>query len=195
VRGDFVLDPQSGEELLAALDAMQEQTRRNDERRTGAQLRADALMDLVRVGVAHAEVGAGRTHRPDVTVRVDLADIEARGGADAAAEIRSKRGPYARETLRRLSCDANVARVLTDGPSQVLDVGRKQRNPTNAQWRAVLARDGERCNRCGAQTPYLELHHKQHWADGGETNLDNLEGVCHPCHVEEHEGKRAHGPP
>jgi uncharacterized protein DUF222/HNH endonuclease len=195
VRGDFLLDPVTGEEFLRALDAMEEATRPDEERRSGAQRRADAFMDLLRVGVDHAELGAGSNHRPEVTVCVDLADLERRGASDLAAEIRSRRGPYPKETLQRLTCEAGISRVLTDGPSEVLDVGRRQRNPTSAQRRAVLARQGQRCNRCGAQTPYLEIHHKRHWAEGGETNLDNLEGVCHPCHVEEHEGKHANAPP
>ncbi len=195
VRGDFLLDPESGEEFLRALDAMQEKTFANGDRRTGAQRRADAMMDLVRVGVSHAELGAGHTHRPEVIVCVDLADLEERGASDLAAEIRSRRGPYSKETLRRLTCDAGISRVLTDGPSQVLDVGRKQRNPTAAQRRAVIARDGPQCSGCGADTPYLELHHEDHWSAGGETNVGSLRGYCHPCHVARHEGKHAYAPP
>lgn len=195
VRGDFLLDPVSGEELLRALDAMQEQTYTKDDKRTAAQRRADALMDVVRVGIDDTEVGSGRTYRPEVTVCIDLADLEDRGARDLAAEIRSRRGPYAKETLRRLTCDADISRVLTDGLSQVLDVGRTQRNPTATQLRAVIARDGPQCSGCGAYTPYLELHHDRHWAAGGETNVANLRGYCHPCHVEKHEGKHAHAPP
>jgi hypothetical protein len=173
VRGDFLLDPVTGEEFLRALDAMQEQTYAKSDRRTGAQRRADAMMDLVRVGVSHAELGAGSSHRPEITVCVDLADLEDRGATDLAAEIRSRRGPYSKETLRRLTCDAGISRLLTDGPSQVLDVGRKQRNPTAAQRRAVIARDGPQCSGCGAHTPHLEIHHDRHWTAGGETNVDN----------------------
>ena len=195
VRGDFLLDPVSGEEFLRALDAMQEKAYTKHDRRTHAQRRADAMMDLVRVGVDHAGVGAGRTHRPEISVCIDLADLEARGAGDVAAAIRSRRGPYSKETLRRLSCDADISRVLTDGASQVLDVGRLQRNPTAAQRRAVIARDGPRCSQCGADTPYLEMHHDDFWTDGGETNLVNLKGCCHPCHVEKHEGKHANAPP
>jgi hypothetical protein len=196
VRGDFLLDPDCGGQFLAALDAMREATRpRAEEQRTLAQQRADAFMDLIRVGVENAELGAGRNHRPELLVCVDLADLEERGAADVAAEIRSRRGPYAKETVRRLACDADVSRVLTDGPSQVLDVGRVQRNPTSVQWRAVIARQQHRCNTCGAYTPYLELHHINHWADGGKTDLENLEGDCHACHVAKHEGKHAHAPP
>lgn len=195
VRGDFLLDPVSGEEFLRALDAMQEQTYTKDDPRTHAQRRADAMMDLVRVGIDNAGIGAGRTYRPEISVCIDLADLEARGADDVAAAIRSRRGPYAKETLRRLSCEADISRVLTDGASLVLDVGRQQRNPTAAQRKAVIARDGPQCSSCGTATPYLEMHHDEFWADGGETNVANLKGYCHPCHVEKHEGRYAHAPP
>ncbi|WP_139153108.1 HNH endonuclease, partial [Enterobacter kobei] len=34
--------------------------------------------------------------------------------------------------------------------------------------------------------PFLELHHIEHHADGGENTLDNLITLCNVCHDEVH---------
>jgi hypothetical protein len=90
-------------------------------------------------------------------------------------------------TLRRIACDARISRVITDGRSQPLDVGRTTRTVTAALWRALVARDGG-CTHPGCDRPpgWCEAHHIKHWADGGTTTLDNLKLVCSRHHREEH---------
>lgn len=58
---------------------------------------------------------------------------------------------------------------------------------TGAKWRrirrAVLDRDGWRCQRCG-RPGALEVHHIDR--DPGDNRLENLQAVCRPCHIDLH---------
>jgi len=96
-------------------------------------------------------------------------------------------------TLERILCDCDVSRVVMNGASQVLDVGRARRTPTPAQWKALVARD-QGCVGCGAPSWMCQSHHIQHWTKNGPTNLANLELRCIPCHRKAHEHDNR-GPP
>jgi hypothetical protein len=196
--GMFALDgfgpPDDAQFLRNALKIAEGPHRAGDPR-TPTQRRYDALMDLCRAGVAHFDQGPSR-ERPsaDVAVAVDLADLETRGGQDLATELRAHRSPLPTATLRRLTCDCRISRVITDGRSEILDVGRATRTIPTALWRALVMRDGG-CTTPGCDRPpeWCEVHHIQHWADGGETTLDNTELKCRYHHRHEHEG--GHDPP
>lgn len=190
---DGLLDPEAGQVVVSALEAAMESAYRPDDGRSRPQRRADALVDLLRAGAAHLEVGPGRAHRPHLTTVVDLSLLEARGPADLIGQIRTDAaflGRLAPETLRRIACDCAISRVITDGPSQVLDVGRTTRTISAATWRALVVRDGG-CTEPGCDVPpeWCEVHHIEHWLDGGETKLSNLRLVCTPHHHDEHEGQ------
>jgi hypothetical protein len=186
---DGLLDPEGREIVLTALDALMEHDRSADDTRTTAQRRADALVGLCRVGLAHAEVGPGRRNPPLLSGMIDYEALERRGGAALALDVRAEaaHGPLSVATLRRIACDARISRVITDGRSQPLDVGRTTRTVTAALWRALVARDGG-CTHPGCDRPpgWCEAHHIKHWADGGTTTLDNLKLVCSRHHREEH---------
>jgi hypothetical protein len=51
----------------------------------------------------------------------------------------------------------------------------------------ALERDGHKCVRCKS-THRLQVHHIDPWEPGQEDphRLDNLETLCHKCHVKEH---------
>ncbi|MFU8833379.1 MAG: HNH endonuclease, partial [Wenzhouxiangella sp.] len=71
---------------------------------------------------------------------------------------------------------------------QTLNVGRKTRSIPPAIRRALQKRDqGCRFPGCTAQK-HVDAHHIQHWADGGETKLDNLVTLCRHHHRAVHEG-------
>lgn len=187
--GDFLLDDEDGRTVQQAIETMRGNYQRT-ETRTAEQARADAFVELCMVGADHMPEGIGHVHA-DIAVTIDLADLEDRGAADIAADIRTLRGaPLPRATLDRLTCDARIWRVLTDGPSRILDVGRASRDFTVAQKRAILARD-KTCTRCGAPGGWCDYHHKIPWEDGGETSVDNGELQCRPCHRKTHEEMRA----
>ena len=89
---------------------------------------------------------------------------------------------------RRLACDASLLVVQEDEVGNVLDIGRKTRIIPPAMTRALMIRDGG-CQFPGCcETRYTEGHHIKHWADGGETKLDNLVTLCRYHHRELHKG-------
>jgi len=115
------------------------------------------------------------------------------------------------ETSRRIACDGGVVRV-THGSApgsrvprakhqiprgeevvrpargdSVLHVGRRTRSIPPALRRALEIRDrGCRFPGCGSR--YTDAHHVEHWADGGETSLDNCLLLCRHHHRLVHEG-------
>jgi hypothetical protein len=191
-RGDFLLDPEAGKIVKRAIEAVAGPRRRSDER-TPEQFRADAFLDLCGGGSAKSRPGSRRP-RADITVTVDISEIERRR-PEVALEVRAHAGHgLARATLDRLQCDCQLARVITDGPSQVLDVGRATRVWPTAIRRAIEARDGG-CTWPGCDRPveFCDIHHRHRWEGGGETSVGNGRCLCRYHHVLEHVGKR--GPP
>ena len=123
--------------------------------------------------------------RHEIVVHVE-ADVLSNGGA-GRCEI-EHRTAIAAETARRLCCDAGIVPVV-DGPNgEPLSVGRRTRSIPPAVRRALSNRDrGCRFPGCPA-TQRLHGHHVRHWADGGETSLDNLVLLCPTHHRLVHEG-------
>ena len=94
----------------------------------------------------------------------------------------------AAETARRLSCDASVVALIENDDGEPLNVGRKTRTISAPLRRALNARDkGCRFPGC-ANTRYLDAHHVEHWANGGETKPSNLVSLCRFHHHAVHEG-------
>ncbi len=91
------------------------------------------------------------------------------------------------ETLRRWACDAGIVRIITNGDSRPIDVGRRTRTIPPALRRALELRDGgcvwEGCN---APVSWCDVHHIIHWANGGETNTHNCELLCRKHHTRTH---------
>jgi HNH endonuclease len=92
-------------------------------------------------------------------------------------------------TLGVLACSGRLRRVLTDRHGAVLDLGRARRFATRTQKPALLARDGG-CLIPGCVVPgdHCDVHHPRPWADGGDTDLDNLVLLCERHHSEIHDG-------
>jgi len=89
---------------------------------------------------------------------------------------------------RRLSCDTGLITVLEDEQGKVLNIGRKARTVPSSISRALRLRD-KTCRFPGCcASRYVDAHHIQHWADGGETSLDNLVTLCRYHHRQLHSG-------
>src|SRR6202789_3829477 len=131
--------------------------------------------------------------RYQVVVHVDAESL--REHSDGRCEI--EQGPSIPvATARRLACDASLLSVLETEHGEPLDVGRKTRSIPPAIRRALRTRDaGCRFPGCTHQR-YLDAHHIEHWADGGETKLSNLVTLCRLHHRLVHEGQiRIETPP
>jgi hypothetical protein len=92
------------------------------------------------------------------------------------------------ETVRRLTCDASLVRITEDEDGEPLDVGRKTRTIPPAIRRALRSRDAGCCFPGCTYQRYLDAHHIEHWADGGQTKLKNLVTLCRTHHRLVHEG-------
>jgi hypothetical protein len=118
-------------------------------------------------------------------VTLDLDALEGRAGRSELVDA----GPVTPDIARRIACDAKVSRVITDGGSQPLEVGRSTKVVPPPIRRAVTVRDrGCRFPGCGRPPDWCDAHHVMHWADGGETGLANLVLLCRPHHRLVHRG-------
>ena len=69
-----------------------------------------------------------------------------------------------------------------------LSIGRRSRSIPPPMRRALKIRD-KGCHFPGCtNTRFVDGHHIEHWADGGETSLDNLVLLCRHHHHLVHEG-------
>jgi hypothetical protein len=170
--------------VLAALDTVAKSLP-EDPTRSIFATGADALVRMAEWILRH-EADTGGSDRPvaigrtptEVIVHIDARALSGEGGA---ADL-----PL--PTVRRLCCDGAVVALIEDADGRTLDVGRRQRVVSTALKRAVFARDAG-CVFPGCHhTRFIDTHHVTHWADGGETTLDNLLCLCTTHHRLVHEG-------
>ena len=96
-------------------------------------------------------------------------------------------GPVPAEVARRLACDAHVILSVESQDGSILDQGRARRDPTVAQ-RIEIARRDKGCRFPGCTyTEFTDVHHIEHWVDGGATDIDNLVTLCGRHHRAVHE--------
>jgi hypothetical protein len=159
-------------------------------------VRADAFVGMVEHFLSSAPdyrelQGLKGAERCQVVLHVDVNTLrEQRSGVccpHAKAYFEDK--PWiSAETARRLSCDASLVTVLEDEGGGVLNVGRRSRVVPGHIRRALMERDGV-CQYPGChESRYVDAHHIVHWADGGETSLDNLVILCRHHHRQLHRG-------
>ena len=172
------LTPEQGERLMLALDAAVDAMPREDDL-CPTQRRADALERLADSYLAGGDGDSTGGDRYTVHVHTRAADLEVATIDDEDVSA---------ETSRRAACDCGVVHWLENDRGQALDIGRRSRNITPALRRALEHRDGG-CTFPGCTTRrHVDAHHVVHWADGGETKLDNLVLLCRHHHRLVHEG-------
>lgn len=117
----------------------------------------------------------------DVTAETLTADESGRCELDDGHAL-------APNTVRRIACDGSLLRITEDDAGNPLDIGRKTRAVSPALRRALNLRDGG-CRFPGCQQQrFVDAHHIRHWADGGDTSIDNLVLLCRRHHRLVHEG-------
>jgi hypothetical protein len=145
--------------------------------------RVEALLDLAEASLVAASEPRGERAR--VVVHVDAAALCTDGRGRSELEDGPLISP---ETARRLGCDAEVvAQIERDGLP--VSVGRSRRSVPPALRRLLEAREDHTCCFPGCESRrHLQAHHREHWAHGGETSLDNLVLLCWQHHRLVHEG-------
>ena len=148
--------------------------------------RADALCHVAEQFLAHEAVTSRQAERYQVVVHVDRAVLSEHGHGDCCHIEHGS--AIAAETARRLVCDASVVTLEESGDGEPLNIGRRSRTIPPAIRRALAHRD-KGCRFPGCLNHlYVDAHHIRHWADGGETRLDNLVLACRHHHGLLHEG-------
>lgn len=175
---------------------------------SASQRRADAAVLMAETSLQSAGREMAIADRYQVIVSVDAADLESAVSSrnsqetsespESESELSSvtpprKRptiagaGPIASETARRIACDCSVSAIL-NAEGEPVNIGQKSRVWPAAMARAIKARD-KHCQYPGCdQTRHLEIHHIQHWADGGSTSVENGACLCSAHHHLLHEG-------
>jgi len=181
---DGRLDAEGGAIVQTALNALSAPAA--GDQRHAWQRRADALVELARRQLDQGTLPEVAGERPHVTVTASIETLAATPG-HPAGDLKAGL-PIPAETVRRLACDAALTRVLLSSDRQPLDVGRTTRTVPPAIRKALVIRDrGCRFPGCDRPPDWSDGHHLKHWADGGETSLNNLLLLCRRHHRKVHE--------
>ena len=182
------LDPVSYQQVRKAINLEYDRLWRDDGGRDGkpddvrapTQRLADAFVALI-TDPRRRGPGSARAQL------IAIADIE-RFRDDNPTGVAEIVGGEAlpQSVLERLMCTATVTGVVFDGEGQPIWVGRDHRHATEAQVKAIIARD-RHCRGCAASPERCEIHHIVPWEQGGLTDIDKMCLACSACHHNIHD--------
>ena len=176
-RIEGVLDPEGLALVRASIRALAGRT--DDETRTLAQRRADALVSMARITLDHLPPIPGRKRsRPKVIATIAYLDLLT-GDGGGSLDTNHGRTVVSSETIRRLACDAGIHRLIHGPDGTIIDYGRQTRAVSDSMFDLLTIRDhGCRLDGCTTPPSACDAHHAIHWLDLGETELDNLILAC-----------------
>lgn len=148
--------------------------------------RGEAFCELLeRLPVDHL------TPKTAATIVVTMTEESVKGslkvaGLDTGADVSAGEA-------RRLLCNAGVIPAVLGGNSLPLDLGRSARLFSEAQ-RVAVGLTHQTCAADGCDRPvaWTELHHRDPWARGGKTDLEEAVPVCHFHHQRIHDPRYEH---
>ena len=176
-RLDGLLDPEGMKLVQEAIRILSART--DDDDRTPEQRRADALVSMAKQVLANRQPATGvKRNRPKVIATIDVNDLitATRGGV-----LDTNTGPITldADAIRRLACDAGIHRLITGPDGVVIDYGRQTRSVSDSQFDLLTIRDhGCRLPGCPIPPGGCDAHHSIHWANDGNTDLDDLVLLC-----------------
>jgi hypothetical protein len=182
-------DKLSGEIIETAINAEMARDHQKCDRRSTPQRRFDAVVNLMRAKLDSGALGEVHSVRPHLVTVVHADELPGATPAtvDALRAERNRSGYLSTTTLELLLCDCDVSRVIVNGRSEILDVGRATRTVSAAQWKALVVRD-QHCRAPGCNQPpdRCQAHHIEFWEHGGPTDLANLKLYCWHHHRRQH---------
>ncbi|MGB4779838.1 DUF222 domain-containing protein [Microbacterium sp.] len=201
------LAPRRGGPRFVAEDEKQAARALVDDPRTNEQLAYDLFADIFRAGAQATAKDVFGVREPGLrlvamqdAVTGEPARRDAFGRLVATAATDSGSLTVPGSAIEHALCLSGAITVHTDRHGNPLEVGREQRLFTPAQRLALSVRDGG-CLWPGCDRPpaYCEVHHCDHWADGGTTDSDRGALLCRFHHLHLHNtGSRitrdGHGP-
>ncbi|MBU9763535.1 HNH endonuclease [Mycobacterium sp. TNTM28] len=149
--------------------------------RTTAQRNHDALKAMCRALLASGQLGQ---HRGLPTTLVVTATLDQMMSGEGWA-ITGDGSMLHMEDVLRVASHAYHYLCIYDSHTNVpLYLGRTKRIASAGQRLALFGMEGG-CTRPGCTAPasWCQVHHRDRdWADGGQTNIDELTLACQPCH-------------
>jgi hypothetical protein len=161
-----------------------EQATVRDLGRTPAQRRHDALIEMARRSAAKPENASSA--RPLITVLVGYETF-----THSICELADGTVNPPSSMLALLD-EADIERILFDGPSRPIDLGQRTRFFSAAQRRVVQVRDRHCQHPAGCDVPAnkCQVDHIVEYTDGGPTTIENARLLC-PMHNRRRPGRRA----
>lgn len=198
VSGRFLLAPEDGAFVIAALDAITSPRRGGprwvdpatresahdllNDPRSNEQIHADTLVDLLRVAVEADPARFPGATRPAVrVVTTERVNLERQGYGLIEGTVDA----LSYETLSRHLCNDGLVPVQFDDDGQCVNVGRDQRRFTTRQRVGMAVRDGG-CTFPGCDRPpsWCEAHHVDFWGrDNGRTDIAEGVLLCRRHHL------------
>ena len=120
-----------------------------------------------------------------VTAVIQLADLQA-GTGFGILEGTNEVVPAS--VIQEIACDSGFSTIVLGEKGEPLFHGLLKRHATQAQRRAIIARDGDRCLICDAVASRSVAHHVVFYSRGGPTDIDNLVILCPTHHHGLHQG-------
>jgi hypothetical protein len=151
----------------------------DDDHRSLAQRRHDALIAVGRIALMSGQLGQLNGLPVSIIIRTTLQDLEHRAGVGVTGGGTIM--PIAE--VIRLAAHANHYLAVFDGATgSALDLFRAKRVASPAQRIMLIGRDGGCTKPCCTVGPYgAQVHHAaKDWVDGGNTNVDELGLACGP---------------
>ncbi|WP_022880607.1 HNH endonuclease [Gryllotalpicola ginsengisoli] len=193
-RLEALIDAADAVVIKTGLENAAAEARSHGDTRTGAQLEADLLVDVladgeVTIGAPSENAAASLRDRAPVAVTV-LIPAETLAGADEKPAVVQGHGVIDPAAARRLVAAApSLIRVLTDPiSSAVVDFDRRSYRIPAELKRVIRLRDGHcRGPSCSAPLSRTEIDHTVAYAGGGTTARWNLAHLCANHHHLKHE--------
>jgi len=130
-----------------------------------SNLAAEAAFQLL-TGKAKGSLGL-----PHINVVVDYNTLRF-GPHEHSTRETGAGNPLPPESIARLACDAVLQRVVVNERGIPIDVGRKSRTATDAQWHSLRV-TYRSCAWKGCERPlaWCQAHHIHEWDRGGATDF------------------------
>jgi hypothetical protein len=180
-------DAENAATIQAALSLLAKPKKQPDDSRDprpAARRRAEALVTILGWSLDHDNQPTSGGNHPHIGVSVTLAELDARTpGRLTTGDLISG------ETLERMLCDAVTSLTVFSTVGAILYHGRDLRVATEAQRKALIARD-KGCTHPGCDAPpwFCDVHHVIAWKDGGFTDVDEMTLRCRRHHILAHKG-------
>jgi hypothetical protein len=184
------LDKVTGAKYEALLDPLAkprpDSTGEAPDLRTRVQREGDALADLVDLMLRADQLPEHGGEPVTLTLTMPYDDLAKQVGQ--ATLDNGDHVPVGQ--VRQLACNAGIIPLLLGSQGQPMNIGRKTRTFPAGIRRTLVARDrGCAFPGCGRPPRQCDAHHIKHWANGGDTSVDNAVLLCRHHHTLIHQSE------